>query len=61
MPAPNFFAAFRRSTSDSSMAGQSPQWFRSSESDSMRLAHSSYICEGASTKSRCTLVPECAR
>src|SRR5262245_53504037 len=59
MPEPNFDAERRRLTSDSSMAGQVAQWLRIRASDSMREAHSSYICDGASTKSRSTLGPEC--
>ena len=59
MPEPNFFAARMRCTSDSSMRGQPVQWLRISARLSIRLAHSSYICDGASTKSRSTLVPEC--
>src|SRR5256885_771826 len=41
------------------MGGQVLQWVRISSRLSIRLAHSSYICEGASTKPRSTLVPEC--
>src|SRR5262245_5666011 len=59
MPEPNFLADRSLLTSDSSMAGQVVQWLRISDRLSMRQPHSSYICDGASTKSRSTLVPEC--
>src|SRR5258708_3332933 len=41
------------------MGGQVLQCVRINSRLSMREAHSSYICDGASTKSRSTLVPEC--
>src|SRR5438874_6826809 len=41
------------------MAGHVSQCARISDRLSIRDAHSSYICDGASTKSRSTLVPEC--
>ena len=57
MPWPNRRAWFSRSTRLASITGVSGETRRMRSRLSSRRAHSSYICDGASTKSRCTLVP----
>src|ERR1051325_1250429 len=59
IPLPNLRDERSRLTSGSSITGHVEQCARISDRLSSRLAHSSYICDGASTKSRSTLVPAC--